>query len=209
MKICGRTHQEIRQAYFKHNLPKLLNEIQADQNWPKEEIESLGLYLESLRLEETKTIEDVAVFFKGKVLEEEPKPPTVTELVGIASPDDQAKLEAWQASVNTAKAQITKIRTLANTAVIQKKPISKDEWLDWALQIETLKRWLMEEAVWKEQLYRRELTRIKDSYGISRAEAEERAKITEQYRDYRNAQNEVDSLTEIVLLCKKRGSQDF
>ncbi len=49
--ICGQPEGVIRKAYFENNLNALLNQIQASGKYDEGDVEELGLFLESLRNE--------------------------------------------------------------------------------------------------------------------------------------------------------------
>ena len=79
----------------------------------------------------------------------------------------------------------------------------------WGLTIANLSRHLDADRVYKDQLYRKRMIDIIDTYGVSRKEAEERSKITQEYSDYKNAVPFKDNLEEIIRICKKKGGYEY
>jgi len=87
--------------------------------------------------------------------------------------------------------------------------IRREVWLNAALEITTLLQMIDQDRVYKDQIYREKMTTIIDGYSVSRAEAEERAKLTKEYRDYKNATLFRDNLENFIMLCKKYYSNDI
>ena len=83
---------------------------------------------------------------------------------------------------------------------------SQDQWMSWAMQLVVHQYGLDVYRVWKDQGYRARLVNIMDTYRCSRAVAEERAKLTEEYRAYKNAVLFRSLVEEAIKLCKKHCS---
>lgn len=194
-EICGKTIQQIRKAYFSRKLPELLNDIQAVEH-TEEDIKKLEEYLELLKSEQLEKYKKFSRFISS----EEIQPPSADELIEKVN---QEKVDTWLKQVEE---DVTKIRTIMlsmKQKVKEGKEIKSTDWLNSALEIVTFMYSFDKERIYRDQMYRKRLTEIIDTYQISRAEAEERAKLTKEYRDYKTSTLFRENLEEYIMLCKK------
>lgn len=209
--ICGRTEKEIRNAYFTKRVSELLADIQKDGKISKMDLEELLKFLSDLRKEEKELIENITkeVGFENLGLSDELKPPSIDDLTKKLTAEEQAKFDNWRTEVDRAKETVSKIIKEATEKAFEGVGVEREKWLDWGLTIANLSRHLDADRVYKDQLYRKRMIDIIDTYGVSRKEAEERSKITQEYSDYKNAVLFKDNLEEIIRICKKKGGYDY
>lgn len=208
--ICGVTKEYIRKAFFNNKIGALLSEIQSDREVTETDLKELTDFLETLKSQGDKNLKTVLDVFGGTVVgTDEIKPPGVDVLYKNLSEGEKKEFEEWKKNVDKALKFVKEAMTQASTDVFKKVQVSKDTWIDWALEIVALSRWIDEDRVYKDQLFRKRMTEIIDKYEISRKEAEERAKLTPEYRDYKLATLAKDNIDEFIRLCKKRGGYEF
>lgn len=203
--ICGKTPEQIREAYFKRKLNALLNDILAGSMPTELELSELDKYLASLKEEELKTTKGII----NKYQDADEKLPTVDELRSKLNDEQAKKLEEWLLKADQSSKRCKEIMKKLRDKVKENVSLNHNVWLEAALEIISLLPILDQERVYRDQLYRERLTRIIDTYGISRAESEERAKLTSEYRNYKTATLFRENLEEFVMLCKKLGSNQF
>lgn len=198
--ICGQTKEAIRRAYFSNSLDKLLDTIQAEESHTDGDFDALSVYLESLKDEKKKRAQQLSRF--GLAAPKEP--PSVEELKRETDPE---KIKAWRLEVEADLGRIRKIiQTFSHAA--DKGAVDVGELQNSILVLAGLQHSLDQDRVYKDQLYRAKLTTIIDQYNISRKEAEERAKITQEYRDYKLALLFTENVKEFIMSAKKKiGSQ--
>lgn len=209
--ICGKTEKEIRNAYFTKRVSELLADIQKDGKISTMDLEELLKFLADLRKEEKELIADITkeVGFENLGLSDELKPPSIDDLTKKLSAEEQVKFDNWRIEVDLAKQTVSKIIKEATEKAFNGKAVEREKWLDWGLTIANLSRHLDADRVYKDQLYRKRMIDIIDTYGVSRKEAEERSKITQEYSDYKNAVLFKDNLEEIIRICKKKGGYEY
>ena len=209
--ICGKTEKEIRNAYFSKRVSELLADIQKDGKISTMDLEELLKFLADLRKEEKELIADITkeVGFENLGLSDELKPPSIDDLTKKLSEEEQVKFDNWRIEVDLAKQTVSKIIKEATEKAFNGKEVEREKWLDWGLTIANLSRHLDADRVYKDQLYRKRMIDIIDTYGVSRKEAEERSKITQEYSDYKNAVLFKDNLEEIIRICKKKGGYEY
>lgn len=200
--ICGKTQEQIREAYFKRKLNALLNDILAKSEPTEVELSELDAFLALLKNEEMTTVKGII----SKYQDADCKPPTVDELREKMTEEKAKKLEDWLVNSQITIKRVKEIMFKLREKVKQNVSISHNVWLESALEIISLLPILDQERVYRDQLYRERLTGIIDTYGVSRAEAEERAKLTIQYRDYKTATLFRENIEEFIMLSKKLGS---
>lgn len=200
--ICNKTQEQIRKAYFSRKLGSLMSDILSESQPTDEEFRKLEAYLDMLKDEEMNSVKGIIDRYQT----EESKPPSVDDLRDKLTDEKKKKLDEWlinsQAVVNRVKEIMTKLREKVKANV----SITHNIWLESALEIISLMPVIDQDRVYKDQMFRERLTRIIDVYGVSRAEAEERAKLTSEYRDYKTATLFRENLEEFVMLAKKLGS---
>jgi len=203
--ICGIKTADIKKAYFNKKMAKIFTDIQAEGDASEEELNKLNDFLTELRKSEKSFTEKVIDMFGGSIVSEEPKPPTTEELYSQLPEED---LKTWKENVANAYNTIGKIRSEVAFRSAEHKQIKNEELYDYAIVMETLKRWIGQDTVYKKQLLKKRATEIIDNTGVSRKEAEDRSEISKEYSDYKNARNEFDSVSELVLIYKKRAGRE-
>lgn len=199
--ICGKTEKEIRKAFFKNKIGELIADIQAEKNVAKKDVQELNEYLLRLKDNNDTLVDEAVKLFGGKIVgvETENKPPTVAELKAGVSDQE------WREKADIAIEYVSKTMTSIRRMVATKKNIRQDFWLDTATVILSYEELIDKDRVFKDQIYRAKMTEIIDEFQISRKEAEERARITKEYSDYKNAILLRDRIDEFINLAKKQG----
>ena len=199
--ICGKTEQEIRKAFFKNKLGEFMAEIQIDKSIDSKELNKLNNYLLVIREENKDIVNEAVKLFGGKVVgvESENKPPTVSELKAGVSDKE------WREKADIAIEYVSKTMTSIRKMVAEKKNIRQDFWLDTATVILSYEELIDKDRVFKDQIYRAKMTEILDEHQVSRKEAEERTRITQEYSDYKNAILLRNRIDEFINLAKKQG----
>ena len=132
--ICGKTKEQIREAYFKRKLNALLNDILAGSVPTELELSELDNYLASLKEEELKTTKGII----NKYQDTDCKPPTVDELRSKLNDEQAKKLEDWlivaQQSIQRCKEIMKKLREKVKENV----SLNHNVWLESALEIISL-----------------------------------------------------------------------
>lgn len=187
---------ELRKAYFSGKLDDFLNKCLA-QGVEPQEYATIEIELENLKEEADKLKKSFSKFSKV----DEFKPPTVEDLMGL-TPDKKEKLKEWEKEKESDYNQARILIDRARQATHESRVPAQD-WLTWGLELATLQYSLDQYRVWKDQLYRGKLTNIIDTYGLSRAEAEERAKLTPEYRAYKEAVLFREMTEETIMILKK------
>ncbi|NCD40582.1 MAG: hypothetical protein EOL88_00670 [Bacteroidia bacterium] len=186
VKICGKTEGIIRKAYFEKRLPDLLDEIQAEDKWSEAEIEELGNYLEMLKQENKDFVSNVQKTFGGIILDR--KPPSYNELMeGLKFSEEEE--DKVRRVMDYVEAELGNMRKMIN----DKAKIPADYWLEKSAIFLSYEPLLNGYLIYKKQLYYGKITEIIDKVGCSRLEAENRAKLTTEYRDYKNIEKLVGS----------------
>ena len=198
--ICGKTEKEIRKAFFKNKLGEFMAEIQIDKSLDPKELNKLNNYLLVIQDENNDIVEEALKLFGGNVVgvETENKPPTVEELRSGESDKD------WREKADKAIKYVQYVLDKIREKRIAGKRIEEKYWLDESLTVLSYEDLIDKDRVFKDQLYRARLTEIVDQYNISRKEAEERAKLTKEYSDYKNALLLKERIAEFIYLCKKK-----
>lgn len=198
--ICGKTEKEIRKAFFKNELGKFLSEIQIEKDISKDDLKYLNNYIETLKSKNDKIVDEAVELFGGKVVgvETENKPPTVEELRSGESDKE------WREKADKAIKYIQTVLNNIRKAKAEGKTIKQNFWIDESFTILSFEDLIDKDRVFKDQLYRARMTEIIDKYQISRKEAEERAKLTKEYSEYKNAVLLKERITEFIYLCKKK-----
>lgn len=199
--ICGKTEKEIRKAFFKNEIGKLIADIQTEKDVSKKNIKELNEYLLVLKDSNDNLVDEAVELFGGKIVgvENENKPPTVAELnAGISDVE-------WREKADVAIKYVQETMDSVRHKIAKKKTMRQDFWLDTATVILSYEELIDKDRVFKDQIYRAKMTEILDEHQISRKEAEERAKITKEYSDYKNAILLRDRIDEFINLAKKQG----
>ena len=198
--ICGKTEEEIRKAFFKNKLGEFMAEIQIDKSIDKKELNKLNNYLLVIQDENKNIVDEAVKLFGGKVVgvELKNKPPTVEEL--RSGDSDKEWREKADSAIAYFQLILDKIRAKRKTG----ERIEERYWLEESFTILSYEDLIDKDRVFKDQLYRARLTEILDKYGISRKEAEERAKLTKEYAEYKNAVLLKERIVEFIYLSKKK-----
>lgn len=197
---CGQTEGVIRKAYFENNLTVLLNQIQASGKYDVDEIEQLGLYLESLRNENSTMVDNLLKVFGGKLIDSG-TPPTVDEL--SAGADDSK----WRAKADQAIVYIEDTLNTIRDGIAKGRKFAPGYWSDTAMTFLSMQDLLDKDLVYKRQRFKARLTRIIDENGTSRKEAEERAELTKEYFDYKSLDKLSNRLEEFYTFARRRDDE--
>lgn len=203
MRICGIKLSDIRKAYFTKKIPQMLGEIMSKGKVDEKELGRLTEELEKLRNEEVAVATALAEKVPSIQLIEDPKPPTVKQLTSEMTAEEKDEFKKWLTEKDWSVQKTKQLMRDVAKALIQKSKIPKQAFMDYAHELVGLLGYLNEDRVWKEQLYMKRLTAMIDTYGISRREAEDRAKVTSEYADYKNAQQLLEQVDQFVMNCKK------
>lgn len=196
MTICGKSLAEIRKSYFKGELKKLLNEIQSEGCWSEKDIEKLATEIEILKSEDDKNAKIIREKVDGNIFNDS-KPPSADEIMeGVNDLEWREKADRVIEFVN---------QTLDNLrlAIQDKKKILPTYWLDTSSVFLSFQGILDRDLVYKESLYRKRITNFIDNFGMSRAESEERARMSKEYADYKEIVNLRDRIERFEMLAKK------
>lgn len=188
--------EKLRSAYFKGKLNAYLDELSADNNISQSDLATITGLLESFSTEKKKNELITAKAYSQK------EPPSTDELLNITA-EKKEKTEKWITTAREEMKQVGAIIKAIHERLKNNQNIKKDEWLNYGFEILSLLSLIDNFTIVTEQLYRKRLTDLIDEYGISRAEAEERAKLTEVYQDYKKAKLLRENALEAEMLCKK------
>lgn len=199
--ICGASPEKIRKAYFGGKLSELFAEIMATGNVKEADVHELGAALERLKSEEGDFASQLREVYTGPIPGQEPKPPSVDELTeGVSD-------EEWREKADKAIAFVEATMAQVRDGIANKRKFEPSFWLDSATLINSYQGILDRDRVFRDQLYRARMTEIIDTYGVSRKEAEERARLTKEYADYKNAVLLRERCDEFINLCKKKDAE--
>ncbi len=200
-KICGLTEEQIRKYFFAKKIEEMIATILKESKPEESELERLMKFLEQLEIEQKELSNKLSnVISAGK-----PKEINLAELVKKRDPDEFKK---WQEDVKKAHAYVNQVMKIVAENTFSKIPIPQTTYIDYGMQIAGLMKLLDEDRVYKDQAYRTRLTEIKDQHGYTRAEAEEYAKLTPEYTEYKLAVLMKSNLEEFINLCKKRSAEN-
>ncbi len=207
--ICGKTDKEIRTAFFKHKVNDLLSEIQIETpNVSVSDLQELYAYMEMLQDQNSEIVKEALDLFGGEIVGSEmrEKPPTVDDLKkGVSDKEWRAKADAAISYIQSTMDSVR--RDLFPKAGEKPKHHPHDFWMNTVLTFISYEDLIDRDRVFKDQCYRARMTEIIDDCGISRKEAEERAKLTEEYSAYKNAVLFKDRMNEWIFAAKKKSEQ--
>lgn len=195
MEIAGKNQEEWRKAYFAGQLNDLLDTVSQKTAITDEEMQKLDKYLETLQKERESLKMSLAKYQKTDKI----KLPTVDELMKQTK-EQKASIEEWEKS---REEEYEKAKKIVELAVSTKDIAHTKQYLDWGFKLALYQFHLDVYRVWKDQCYRAKMVDIMDTYGCSRAEAEERSKLLKEYRDYKQAVLFRELVEEAIMLCKK------
>ena len=191
--ICNIEKKEIRKAYFDGKLKKLMNTIQAGGESSKEDIEKLGKYLEELEKGDKSFTDKLLSVFNGKFINDE-KLPSVEELQG-----EVVNLsEEWKTKQGLAEDWLNKQYDIIKRIQSgEKEP--KNFWGDLSINIIMMQTTLDKIRVYFDQQYHARIIKMMDEFETTRKEAEDRAKLTPQYTEYKNSILLRDRLEQLII----------
>lgn len=202
-KICGKTQEQIRKAYFGGKLKEITEQMLALGEVTEESVKELTAFLEILEAEKAEMQKRVSAKFSLSI--DEIQPPSVEDLQSKVDPERFAKWrERIEADVNYTRRLIYEIQMAA-----REKRIDLSLLPDVIVEITCLMLSLDQDMVFKDQLYRAQLTQLIDKFHISRAEASERAKITKEFKDYELARLLREAIPEFLMSCKKKLGNNY
>lgn len=202
--ICGVPIEDVRKAYFKGKIPKLLTDIQAGGEYDVADFLKLQEYLQELKDQDVKLSESFAGFLPR--VDEEEADPLLDEL------SKETLSEAEVASLDKDKDNRENARMWASKILKglfvryhdqNKSNPSEDELMDIAFELLGLQYHISQDEIYKERLFRRKITEY-ERQGKQRKTAEEYAKVTREYRDWRAIQKLEEQVQEFINLAKKR-----
>lgn len=202
--ICHASPAKIRKAFFTGKLDELLDEIQSKDSIGADEVKELEAFLDLLAAEKKEARDKLGKKYKV-VADDAITPPTVDELVNEINPEE---LAAWRKKVEENTGRVREIISVVSTAA-RKSAVNIEILKDLVLEIHGLQHYIDQDRVYKDQLYRERLTNIIDNYGVSRKEAEERAKLTKEYRDYKLAVLFTQNVNEFIMSAKKKMGNSY
>lgn len=198
--VLGYAKEQIREAYFKGKLNQLLADIQANQDVTAEGLAELEKILEEYQEQNKVVRTELAKKFSVE-MGEEVKPPSVDELTG-----DDTDLTKWIADkekvLEDVRGKMKAMRTRLSSNDFDIKELQ-----DLAFELAFWRNWIVQDVVYKRQLWKQRLTRLIDDYEISRREAEDRSELTKEYRDYVLA-SEFQKSVEDLIVSARRGYQE-
>lgn len=207
--ILGKTEKEIRSAYFKKKIPQLLTEISADGTPDNEGLVELAKFLESLKAEEGTTIGIININAPNVTVfkdEKEVQVPTFD----VDTPEERAEREKFFVEADKANTIARRLMFGVHQMGQNRSNITREQWLDYGLELASILHLIDAYRVFKDQAYRLELTRLISEMRCSRKEAEEWAKGTNAYAEYKRAILFKAQIEEFIMLCKKKaGINDF
>lgn len=207
-KICGIRVSAIRKAYFGKKIPQLLAEIMSNEKIEENDLKEVAYFLAQLRNEELIVAEEIRKEVPSIELIDDPKPPTVKQLSAEMSQEEKEQFQKWEKEKDWALDTTKKIMRQVAKDLIQKSKIPKQQFMDYAHELVGLIGYINEDRVWKEQLYMKRLTDMIDSYGISRREAEDRSKVTNEYAEYKMSIKLLEQIEFFINNCKKEYGGD-
>jgi len=202
-EICGVKISKIRKSYFEKQLEDLINGIQASGSVTEEEVGELGLYLESLRTENMSVVERVLSVFGGSIISggENGNPPSVEELRAGLNDDE------WREKADKAYNYIEETLTTIRTTISDKKAFNSSFWSDQSVVFLSMQGVIDKDLIYKEQQYRARLTEIIDKHGMSRAQAEERAKLTAEYFKWQDVTKLAKRIEEFYTFARRKDDE--
>ena len=202
--ICGQKEENIRKAYFKGKIPKLLTDIQASGDFSVEEYSKLKDFLQQLK-ERDERINNNFIQFIPKI-EEEDSNSILDELNQETLSEAEIKdLEREKSNRENSVIIASKLlRGLFNAFYDpSKKTPSDEELMNLAFEMLSLEYYLIRDSLYKERLYRKKIVEYERG-GKQRKTAEEYAKGGIEYRNWMLAENLRESSRELINLAKKK-----
>ncbi len=197
--ICGFTLAEIKKAFYKGKLSQLIADMQASGGLNSVvEAKALKVYLGTLKEQGEEIIEEMKDGFAQEMgYEISMNPPSVDELVG-----EDKTLEKWitdkEEVLRDVRAKMKAMRTKLGG-----KDFDIKELQDLAFELAFWRNWIVQDTIYKRQLWKRRLTCLIDDYAISRREAEDRAELTKEFRDFKLAEEFQKTIEDLIVSARK------
>ena len=185
--ICFSEKAKIKKAFFGGKLKEFINKIQAENDVKEKDIEELGEYLKTLKNDDEKFVDKLQKTFGGKIVEEK-NLPSVEELGG----ELKEISSEWKEKQEKALLWIDNISEIVKTG-------TKIDWGDLSIKLILMQTTLDKIRVYADQQYHARIIDIIDNHGTSRKEAEDRSRLTPQYRDYKNAVLLRDRIEQLII----------
>ncbi len=149
-----------------------------------------------LKDENEKNVKTIAEAFDGKIMNDT-KPPSAEEIMEGVSDKE------WRVKAGMVIKYVNETLDNLRIAIDSKKPIPANHWLDTSSIFLSYLGILDRDLTYKNSLYRAKITNFIDDFDMSRAEADERAKMSKEYADYKEVANLRDRMERFEMLAKK------
>lgn len=193
--LCGLSQKEVREKYFKGELKDVFTKILAVREMGIEEIDELKNFLEFLREEERDFLQKMGDSV-GRTFKND-NPPTVQDL------QDGVSDEEWRDKAKQAYEYIEKTLDDIRARINKGEKIPSGFWSRQAEVFLSMQSVIEKDSVFKEQLYRARMADIIDTSEVSRKEAEERARLTKEYFDYKVVDMLLKRLEEFYTFARR------
>ena len=202
--ICGMTPEYIRKKFFNREIGQLLTEIQSENKIEEADLDRLISFMTELKGEDKSVVDKIMLAFPdAKIVDDsEVKPQSVEELMKGVSDKE------WRTKADQAIIFITNTLEKIRHAVANKQKIADNFWLDTAVVFLSYQEILEKDRVYKTQKYYARITDIIDTIGCSRLEAENRAKLTPDYADYKYITLLLERMDKFDMLAKKKDNEN-
>lgn len=204
--ICGLSVNEIRKVFFEKRVSQMLDEIQAKDDINESELERLTTFLETLEATGKKNKEYIQRRVKTGF--NEVSAPTVDQLTGDEVVDE-AQLAKWEEVTVDAVQQVKNIIVSVGNAAKDSTNMNKQQLMNFAERCTGLLYYINQRKLYKKQVFKKRLTNMIDDYGISRREAEDRAEVTKEYREWKELENLYDLTDTFIQNCKKQWNESY
>jgi len=197
--ICGYTPEEIKKYFFKGKLQQLISDMQSEGKLNDVVgAKALKVFLGTLKKQNEEVVAEVKDGFSEEMgFETAIAPPSVDELVG-----EDKTLDSWIADKDKVLADVR-----SKMKLMRDKMTSKDfdikELQDLAFELSFWRNWIVQDTIYKRQLWKQKLTCLIDDYEISRREAEDRSELTKEYRDYVLASEFQKTVEDLIVSARK------
>lgn len=188
--------KKLRKAFYNNKMAEYVDQFLAGEP-TEEEAQKLQESIEHLEKERRSARERFRV-----VDIKEMSLPGVEELTSLTEQQLKA-LDSFALEVSQSYNKVMDVFKQIRSADVRG---NTDQYLNWAFELLEYQYDLDRYRVYKDQMYRARLVKIKDMYGCSRAEAEERAKLTPEYREYKKSVLFRELVEEAIMLAKKKYS---
>lgn len=197
--LCGYTLKDIKKAFYGGKLNKLLADMQADGTLETvDDAKALKVYLGELKRRGQVVIDEMKDGYASELGLDEIQPPSVDALVG-----EDSNLDQWIKDRDEVMIEIKSKMKVMRTKLSGKENFDIKELQDLAFELAFWRNWIVQDAVYKRQLWKRKLTSLIDDFKISRKEAEDRSELTPEYRDYVLAIEFQKTIEDLIVSARK------